>query len=192
MWSCFEIPQTTLDLLLLSSHFGKNQVTFVTSRTFFLQPLHRQPYSNGMTLIIRVCRHILPDGRHCRGAAVRGRVCCRHHLDARTRLHNMARARRLACIPRLRVPMNPRDLALNRAEIIRVVGTGNLDFDSARTMLWAIDLAAAALPAERASSPRRSNKFNVFYHVPVNHLFTRSCTENHSQVPENTAGRGEG
>ena len=38
-------------------------------------------------LIIRICRHILPDGRHCQGAAVRGRACCRHHLDARARLH---------------------------------------------------------------------------------------------------------
>ena len=62
-------------------------------------------------LIIRLCRHTFSDGRHCEGAAVRGRACCRHHLDARTRLHNMARARRLACIPRLRVPMTPRDLA---------------------------------------------------------------------------------
>jgi hypothetical protein len=25
-------------------------------------------------LIIRICRHILPDGRHCQGAAVRGRA----------------------------------------------------------------------------------------------------------------------
>ena len=50
-----------------------------------------------LRLIIRTCRHIRPDGRHCQGAAVRGRACCRHHLDARARLHNMARARRLAC-----------------------------------------------------------------------------------------------
>ncbi len=71
-------------------------------------------------LIIRLCRHTFSDGRHCHAPAVRGRACCRHHLDARTRLHNMARARRLACIPRLRVPMNRSDLALNRIEIMRV------------------------------------------------------------------------
>ena len=37
-------------------------------------------------LIIRICRHTLPDGRHCQGPAVRGRRCCRHHRGTRTRL----------------------------------------------------------------------------------------------------------
>ena len=96
--------------------------------------------------IIRICRHVLPNGRRCQQPAVRGRACCRHHLDARTRLHNMARARRLACIPRLCVPMTPRDLALNRAEVLRVVTSGALDFASARMMLWAMDLTAEASP----------------------------------------------
>src|SRR5271169_1066079 len=99
-------------------------------------------------LIIRLCHHTFSNGRYCQGAAVRGRACCRHHLDARTRLHNMARARRLACIPRLRVPMTPRDLALNRSEVLRVVTSGALDFATARMMLWAMDLTAAALTAE--------------------------------------------
>ena len=108
-------------------------------------------------LIIRICRHTFPDGRHCHGAAVRGRACCRHHLDARTRLHNMARARRLASIPRLRVPMTPRDLALNRSEVLRVVTAGGVDFASARLMLWAMDLTAAALRAEPASPLRRAH-----------------------------------
>ena len=126
------------------------------------------------------------------GAAVRGRACCRHHLDARTRLHNMARARRLACIPRLRVPMTPRDLALNRAEVLRVVTAGSVDFATARMMLWAMDLTAAALPAEPASRPRRAHNPNVSYHVPINPLFSQSCIENPSQVPENTWGAGEG
>jgi len=118
-------------------------------------------------LIIHICRHILPDGRHCRGAAVRGRACCRHHLDARTRLHNMARARRLACIPRLRVPMTPRDLALNRSEVLRIVTGGGVDFASARLMLWAMDLTAAALPAEPASRPHRAHNPNVSYYIPI-------------------------
>ena len=94
-------------------------------------------------LIIRICRHIFPDGHHCHGPAARGRACCRHHLDAYTRLHNMARARRLACVPRLRVPMNRRDLALNRSEVLRVVNSGAVDFATARMMLWAMDLAAS-------------------------------------------------
>jgi len=144
------------------------------------------------SLIIRLCRHTFSDGRHCRGAAVRERACCRHHLDARTRLHNMARARRLACIPRLRVPMTPRDLALNRAEVLRVVTAGGLDFATARLMLWAMDLTAAALPAEPASRPRPAHNSNVSYHVPLNPLFARSCIENPSQVPENTRGEGRG
>jgi len=99
-------------------------------------------------LIIRLCRHTFSDGRHCQGAAVRGRACCRHHRGTRTRLHNMARAHRLACIPRLRVPMTPRDLALNRAEALRVVATGRLDFTIARMMLWALQLCATGLRSE--------------------------------------------
>ena len=143
-------------------------------------------------LIIRICRHTFPDGRHCLGAAVRGRACCRHHLDARTRLHNMARARRLACIPRLRVPMTPRDLALNRSEVLRIVTSGNCDFASARLMLWAMDLTAAALPAEPAARLRRADNPNVSYHVPVNSLFSQSYVINPSQVTENTREEGRG
>jgi hypothetical protein len=143
-------------------------------------------------LIIRICRHTFPDGRHCQGAAVRGRACCRHRRGTRTRLHNMARARRLACIPRLRVPMTPRDLALNRAEVLRVVTTGGVDFASARLMLWAMDLTAAALPAERSSHPHRAHNPNVYYQVPINTLFSQSCIENPSQVPENTRVEGRG
>src|SRR5664279_2728424 len=143
-------------------------------------------------LIIRICRHILPDGRHCRGAALRGRACCRHHLNSRTRLHNMARARRLACIPRLRVPMTPGDLASNRAEVLRVVAAGGVDFATARLMLWAMDLTAATFPSVPLCLPRRANNPNDFYHVPLNPLFNRSYIENPSQVPENTRGAGEG
>ena len=143
-------------------------------------------------LIIRLCQHTFPDGRHCQGAAVRGRSCCRHHLDARTRLHSMARARRLACIPRLRVPMTTRDLALNRAEVLRVVNSGSVDFATARLMLWAMDLTAATLPSKRDHRPRPTNKPNVYYHVPINPLFARTCTENHSQVFENTRVIGRG
>src|SRR5664279_1175706 len=143
-------------------------------------------------LIIRICRHILPDGRHCRGAALRGRACCRHHLNSRTRLHNMARARRLACIPRLRVPMIPRDLALNRSEVLRVVTAGGVDFASARLMLWAMDLTAAALPADPAARLLPTHNSNVSYYVPISPLFARSYTENPSQVPENTWGQGRG
>jgi len=143
-------------------------------------------------LIIRLCRHTFPDGRRRKGAAVRGRACCRHHLDTRARLRNMARARRLACIPRLRVPMTPRDLALNRAEVLRAVTTGGLDLDSARMMLWAMDLTAAALPAEPATRLRHANNPNVSYHVPLKPLFSQSCPVNPSQMPENTRVRKEG
>ena len=127
-------------------------------------------------LIIRLCRHTFADGHRCRGAAVRGRACCRHHLDAQARLHNMARARRRACIPRLCVPVTRRDLALNRAEILRVINTGNIDYATARMMLWAMDLTAATLPSERAARPHPARNPNVSYHVPVNLLFVQSCT----------------
>jgi hypothetical protein len=143
-------------------------------------------------LIIRICRHTFPDGHHCQGAAVRGRACCRHHLDARSRLHNMARARRIASIPRLRVPMTLRDLDLNRSEVLRIVNAGSVDFASARLMLWAMDLTAAALPVEPASRPNRAHNPNVSYYVPLNPLFSQSCVVSPSQVPENTWKEGRG
>ena len=142
-------------------------------------------------LIIRICRHTFSDGRHCQGPAVRGRACCRHHLDARTRLHNLARARRLASFARLCVPTTRFDLASNRAEVLRVVNSGSVDFATARMMLWAMDLAAAALPAAPTTRQPRPRNPNVFYYVPINPLFTQSCTENPSQVLENTRRGGE-
>src|ERR1035441_10590222 len=143
-------------------------------------------------LIIRLCRHTFSDGRHFQGPAVRGRACCRHHLDARTRLHNLARARRLACLPRLCVPTTRLDLSLNRAEVLRVVNSGAVDFATARMLLWAMDLTAATLPAEPTTRPRRASNPIVFYYVPLKPLFSQSCTENPSQVSENTSRRGEG
>ena len=104
----------------------------------------------------------------------------------------MARARRLACIPRLRVVMSPRDVDMNRSEILRVVNSGAVDFATARMLLWAMDLTAAALPAELASRPYRAHNHNVFYHVPLDPLFSQSCAVNPSQVPENTCVRREG
>src|ERR1035438_8067429 len=103
------------------------------------------------SLIIRTRHHILSSGLRCRRAAVRGRACCRHHLDARTRLHNMARARRLTVILRWRVPDSRRDLACNRAEFSRVLATGRIDIETARMIFWAMDLTAATLPAEPAA-----------------------------------------
>ena len=144
-------------------------------------------------LIIRICRRTFSDGRHCHGPAVRGRACCRHHLDAQARIHSMARARRLASFARLCVPMNLRDLAMNRAETLRVISTGSVDFASARLMLWAMDLAAAVLPVEPKTHPHRARNPNVFYYVPVKPLFSQSCSDIPSQVPENTRwqrGRG--
>src|SRR5271165_5865217 len=141
-------------------------------------------------LIIRTCRHILTDGRHCQGAAVRGRACCRHHLDAHARLHNMARARRRTLILRFRVPETARDLAWNKAEINRVLATERIDPDAALLMLWAVDLTAAALRAESASRPRRArnraSKPNEIYDVALNPLFPPSLSETLSQMIENT------
>ena len=142
-------------------------------------------------LIIRTCSHTLPEGRRCRGAAVRGRYCCRHHLDARTRLHNMARARRLTCQPRLRVPESPRDLALNRAEANRVLSTQRIDPDAALMMLWALDLTSATFRAPTAL-PRFASNLNEIYHVPVSPLLEQTCPQILSEMLENTGMGGEG
>jgi hypothetical protein len=151
---------------------------------------------NSCALIIPTCRHILPTGRRCLQPAVRRRRCCRHHLDAQARLHNMARARRLASFARLCVPTNLGDVALNRAEVLRVVNSGNVDFTTARMMLWAMDLTAETLRAKPNCRPRRpqnrASNPNGIYDIPLNPLFPQSLSATLPQVLENTQRQGGG
>jgi hypothetical protein len=146
--------------------------------------------------IIPICRHILPTGRRCQQPAVRRRSCCRHHLDALARLHNMARARRRTLILRLRVPETSRDLAWNKTEINRVLATERIDPDAALMMLWAMDLTTAALRAESLSHPRRTQNRasnpNGIYDVELNPLLPQSLSKTLSQLIENTKRQGEG
>jgi hypothetical protein len=175
------------------SPFFPFRVTFVPATPIF--PFSPSPPSstlNSCALIICTCRHIFPNGRHCQGAALRGRACCRHHLDARTRLHNMARARRCVRLPCLLVAETSRDLAYNWIEVNRVLATERIDPHAARMILWAMHLTAAILPTQRTSRLHRAHNPNVFYQVPVNLLLTGSCIRNPSQVPENIWKEGRG
>ena len=151
---------------------------------------------NSCALIIPICRHTLSNGRRCQQPAVRRRACCRHHLDAQERLHNMARARRRCLILRLRTPEIARDLDWNKAEINRLLATERIAPDAARLMLWVMDLATAALRAESASRPRRAqnraSNSNGIYDVALTPLFPQSLSENLSQVIENTMRQGGG
>jgi len=146
--------------------------------------------------IIPICRHILPSGRRCQQPAVRRRFCCRHHLDAQARRHNMARARRLTVIPRLRVPETSRDLAWNKIEINRVLATERIDPDAALMILWAMDLTTETLRDESSDRPsrtqNRASNPNGIYDVALNPLFPRSLSETLSQMTENTKRQGEG
>jgi hypothetical protein len=151
---------------------------------------------NSCALIIPTCRHILPTGRRCLQPAVRRRSCCRHHLDTQARLHNMARARRCSVIPRLRVPETLSDLAWNQMEMNRLLATERLDFGTAKTMLWALDLQANLLRAEAACRAHqcqsRASNSNGIYEVPSVSLFSGSLSETLSQVTQNTWGGGRG
>ena len=151
---------------------------------------------NSCATILRICRHVLPNGRRCQQPAVRRRVCCRHHLDAQARLHNMARARRRTLILRFRVPETSRDLAWNKAELNRVLATERIDPDAALLMLWAMDLTTATLRAESTCRPRRAQNRasnpNGIYDVALNPLFPQSLSETLSQMIENTNSQGEG
>src|SRR5271165_887800 len=145
-------------------------------------------------LIIRTCRHILPNGRCCQQPAVRRRACCRHHLDSQARLHNMARARRRTLILRFRVPETFRDLAWNKAEINRVLATERIDPDAALLMLWAMGLTTGILRAESACRPRRAqnraSNSNEIHDVALNPLFPQSLSETLPHVIETQRGRG--
>ena len=149
---------------------------------------------NSCALIIPICRHTLSNGRRCQQPAVRRRACCRHHLDAQERLHNMARARRRCLILRLRTPEIARDLDWNKAEINRLLATERVDPDTALMMLWAMDLATATLRAESACYPRRApnraSNPNKIYDVALNPLFPQSLSENLPQMIENTMRQG--
>jgi hypothetical protein len=151
---------------------------------------------NSCALIIPTCRRILPSGRRCQQPAVRRRTCCRHHLDTQSRLHNMARARRRSVILRLRVPETLRDLSWNETEMNRVLATERLDPDTARMILWAMDLSAIALRAESACLPgrvqNRAPNLNGLYDVPVTPLLPGGLSQNLSQVTQNTWDKGEG
>ena len=150
---------------------------------------------NSCAPIIQLCRHTLSSGRRCQQPAVGRRTCCRHHLDAQARLHNMARARRCSSIPRICVPMNRHDLARNHAEVRRVVDTGNLDFATARMMFWALDLTAATFPAEprrRSRIQKRAVNPTGIYDVSLNSLFAQISGQSLSQLIENTMTQGEG
>ncbi len=141
---------------------------------------------------IHVCCHIFPNGRHCGGAAVRGRACCRHHLDARSRLHNMARARRYVRLPRLLVAETLHDVAHNQAEMCRLLATEHIDPDVATTMLWALQLDEGLRRAELAPTRRTSccpDNSSVFYHVDISPSTARLYMEDHMQIVENTAER---
>ncbi len=135
---------------------------------------------NSCTPIIRLCRHVLTTGRRCQQPAVRCRTCCRHHLDAHARLHNMARARRLTTILRLRVPETSRDLGWNEMEINRVLATERLDPDAALLLLRAMALSAASLRDEsavlRRHAQERASNLNRIYDVPLNPLFPGSLS----------------
>src|SRR5271169_2416040 len=149
---------------------------------------------NSCATILRICRHLLPSGRRCQQPAVRLRACCRHHLDAQARLHNMARARRRSLILRFRVPETARDLAWNKAEINRVLATERIDPDAALMMLWAMDLTTEAFRDESTSRPRRAQNCasnpNRIYDVTLNPLFSESLSKTLSQMIENTKRQG--
>jgi hypothetical protein len=151
---------------------------------------------NSGASVLRIYRHTLPNGRRCQQAAVRRRACCRHHLDARARLHNMARARRRALILRLRVPETFRDLAWNKIEINRVLATERIDPDAALLMLWAMDLTTGVLRAQSACRPRRpqnrASNHNGIYDVALSPLFPESLSQTLPHVVENTNRQGGG
>jgi hypothetical protein len=152
---------------------------------------------NSCATIIRICRHILPNGRRCRQPAVRRRSWCRHHLDAQARLHNIARVRRRTLILRFRVPETFRDLAWNKIEINRVLATERIDPDAALLMLWATDLTTGILRAGSVPRPRpaknRASKPNEIYEVTRSPLFRESLSKTLPHVIENAKrqrGRG--
>jgi hypothetical protein len=98
-------------------------------------------------LIIRTCAHILESGRLCRQPAVGSRRHCRHHIVLQVRWHRMARARRrLACL-RLPSVLDQHGIQVGLARMRAAVEGGYFEPEDARTVQFALRLAASLAPA---------------------------------------------
>ena len=92
-------------------------------------------------LIIRTCKHFLDSGSPCRGAAVTGRVYCRHHLDSRLRLRRIARVRRRFPIPRSYLLTDEAAIRHANLHIDAGLTAGRIDRDAGPALLWAVQVA---------------------------------------------------
>ena len=132
--------------------------------------------SSSPPLIIRTCRHILPSGCHCRGAAIHGRTFCRHHLLSQTRLHRMARACRRIRILKIALFHDVR--AIRQAtSALRISRAANrIDTPTWRVIAKALRMATDNLYSDHwqqqsARSPiaNRRHKSKHHYHLRENH-----------------------
>src|ERR1019366_7760830 len=99
-------------------------------------------------LIIRLCRHTFTDGRHCQGPAVRGRACCRHHLGARTRLHNLPRKMLLGAL-RSALSAKLRDGEL---KVVQAFDLGGVKTKEAKAALTRLEATRKVLVVENGDN----------------------------------------
>jgi hypothetical protein len=127
---------------------------------------------------IRTCKHILGRGSLCRGAAIRGRSYCRHHLRNRISLRRMARFRRKTCVPRISF-VDAAAIRQSEIQIRIALAAGHIDRASGSMLFWTLNMARnlVRLP-HRSEHPEpqagctkiarpKSNRINQ---VPLSHL----------------------
>ena len=134
------------------------------------------PVAIAAPLAIRTCSHLLQRGSLCRGAAVRGKSYCRHHLLIRVRLRKMARARRR--VRGLGALSLTSAAAIDHAQVRMDVAfaAGRIDPASVPTLLWAFQLARSVVRAvERLEHPPTrpaANRIRPPNHNRINQLPT--------------------
>jgi hypothetical protein len=167
-------------------------VTFVRSPQLFCS--QRSPladYAERMTaycsssppLIIRTCRHVLPNGCCCRGAAIRGRTFCRHHLFSLTRLHKMAHARRRIRVLKLSL-LDAHSIQQATTALRTSRAANRIDGPTWRMIALALRMATDSLQFDHQDQQRppadsttnRRSKSKPLYHIQKSHLASLTYT----------------
>lgn len=96
------------------------------------------------------CRHILLSGHKCRGAALRGKAFCYHHMASR----RLARTIITAADPLL-LPSIEDAAGLTTAinQVLRQYGSNHLDREKAGTLLYGLQVAASVLRTSNNGEP---------------------------------------
>jgi len=126
-------------------------------------------------LVIRTCRQILEGGAFCRAAAVGGRAYCRAHLQLRTQLGKMARARRRAGFLKLPPLVDMQAVRVGMTRVRVALAGDHIDAGRARLLRYALRQMAANLRfLEQWPASEQTRKSKQLYQIDISHYESNS------------------